>query len=80
MDRLWKTGAARRFSSFARRPSLFARPCAPAAAAFLGACVEGETLGEAALAASARDENFDFGQTLVELTEFGAFVDFTRKR
>ncbi len=52
----------------------------PEAAAFLGACVEGETLGEAALAASARDENFDFGRTLVELTEFGTFVDFTQGR
>ena len=51
----------------------------PPAAAFLGACGEGETLGEAALAAAAQDENFDFGRTLVELTEIGAFVDFTQE-
>ena len=51
----------------------------PTAAAFLGACGEGETLGEAALAAAAQDENFDFGRTLVELTEIGAFVDFTQE-
>jgi uncharacterized protein (UPF0276 family) len=50
----------------------------PAAAAFLCACGEGETLGEAALAAAAQDGNFDFGRTLVELTEIGAFVDFTQ--
>jgi uncharacterized protein len=46
------------------------------AAAFLRACMEGRTLGDAALAAAAQDKNFNFGQTLVELTEIGAFVDF----
>jgi hypothetical protein len=51
----------------------------PAVAAFLGACVDGETLGEAALAAATQDENFEFGRTLVELTEIGAFVDFTQE-
>jgi uncharacterized protein (UPF0276 family) len=50
------------------------------AAAFLLACVKGETLGEAALAATATDKNFDFGRTMVELTEIGALVDFIQRR
>jgi uncharacterized protein len=50
--------------------------CPPGPAAFLRACAEGKNLGEAALLASEQDDNFNFGQTLVELTQMGAIVDF----
>lgn len=55
-------------------------PCPPASAAFLRACLDGAPLGSAANAATQADENFDFGRTLVELTQIGAFVDFIRER
>jgi hypothetical protein len=55
---------------------LVRRPCRPGPAAFLRACAQGENLGQAARLASRHDENFDFGQTLVELTQMGAIVDF----
>lgn len=48
----------------------------PAVAAFLRACEEGVSLAEAAQAAEAVEPGFDFGQTLVGLTQAGAFVDF----
>jgi hypothetical protein len=48
-------------------------PCPPGAIAFLQACRTGKTLGAAAEAAG---RDFDFGQTLVELTRIGAIVDF----
>jgi uncharacterized protein (UPF0276 family) len=47
--------------------------CPPGARAFLQACHAGKTLGAAAEAAG---ENFDSGQTLIELTRIGAIVDF----
>jgi uncharacterized protein (UPF0276 family) len=47
--------------------------CPPGGNAFLHACRAEKTLGEAADAAG---ENFDFGGTLVELTRFGAVIDF----
>jgi hypothetical protein len=53
--------------------------CPPGASAFLQACQSGKTLGEAqeaAEVAEAAGENFDFGQSLVELTRIGAIVDF----
>ncbi len=58
------------------RAELAVLPCPPGAGAFLRACVEGRNLGEAAMAAGDAEENFDFGQTLVELTRIGAIVDF----
>ncbi len=48
----------------------------PGAAAFLSACGAGATLGEAAGAGQSAEAGFDFGQTLVALTEAGAFADF----
>jgi hypothetical protein len=56
---------------------LVIKPWPPGGAAFLRACIEGKSLGDAALLAGESDENFDFGQTLVELTLMGAIVDFT---
>ena len=50
--------------------------CPPGAVAFLRACLDGGTLGEAAQAASGAQDNFDFGKTLVELTGLGAIVAF----
>jgi uncharacterized protein (UPF0276 family) len=50
----------------------------PGVAAFLRACLDGETLAPAAQAAMEADENFDFGRTLVELTEIGAVADFAQ--
>jgi uncharacterized protein len=47
---------------------------APGAAAFLSACGAGATLGEAAEAGESAEPGFDFGQTLVALTEAGAFA------
>ncbi len=47
---------------------------APGAAAFLSACDAGATLGEAAEAGESAEPGFDFGQTLVALTEAGAFA------
>lgn len=52
--------------------------CPPGPAALLRAWLDGKTLGEAALAASAADETFDFGKTLVELTRLGAIVAFNQ--
>ncbi|WP_298354351.1 DUF692 family multinuclear iron-containing protein [Rhodoblastus sp.] len=49
---------------------------APGAAAFLSACGGGATLGEAAEAGDSAEPGFDFGQTLVALTEAGAFAAF----
>jgi uncharacterized protein (UPF0276 family) len=48
----------------------------PGAAAFLHGCARGATLAEAAAAGAQADDHFDFGGTLVALTEAGAFVDF----
>ena len=48
----------------------------PGAAAFLRACQKGAALAEAAQEAEAAEPGFDFGQTLVGLTQAGAFVDF----
>jgi hypothetical protein len=59
---------------------LLVKPCPPGAAAFLRACIEDKNLGDAALLASESDENFDFGQTLVELTLMGAIVDFAEQQ
>lgn len=58
------------------RAELAVRPCPPGASAFLRACAEGKNLGEAAMSAGEAEENFDFGQTLVELARIGAIVDF----
>jgi hypothetical protein len=58
---------------------LLVKPCPPGEAAFVRACIEGQELGEAALLAGDSDQNFDFGQTLVELTRIGAIVDFTER-
>ncbi len=44
--------------------------CPPGAASLLRACLEHKLLGEAAQAATATDPDFDFGRTLVELTEY----------
>ncbi|MGO8737280.1 MNIO family bufferin maturase [Rhodoblastus sp.] len=49
---------------------------APGGAAFLSACGAGASLGQAAQAGLAAEPGFDFGQTLVALTEAGAFADF----
>jgi uncharacterized protein (UPF0276 family) len=48
----------------------------PGAAAFLRACRQGAALALAARAGEAVEPGFDFGQTLVSLTQAGAFVDF----
>ncbi len=58
------------------RAELLMQICPPGAAAFLRACTDGKNLGEAAFQAREQDENFNFGQTLVELTRMGAIVDF----
>jgi hypothetical protein len=55
-------------------------PCPPAHAAFLRACLDGAALGSAASAAAQADEDFDFGRTLVDLTQIGAFVDFIHEK
>ena len=52
---------------------------APGAAAFLSACGAGATLGEAAEAGETAEPGFDFGQTLVALTQAGAFAGFVRE-
>ncbi len=49
---------------------------APGPAAFLSACSAGATLGQAAEAGEFAEPGFDFGQTLVALTEAGAFAEF----
>lgn len=46
------------------------------AAAFLDACAKGAPLAEAAEAGAKTEVHFDFGATLVALTQAGAFVDF----
>lgn len=48
----------------------------PGAAVFLHACAKGATLAEAAGAGAQAEDHFDFGGTLVALTQAGAFVDF----
>jgi uncharacterized protein (UPF0276 family) len=60
------------------RPQAEARLVAisPGAAAFLRACGENATLAEGAEAGARAEDNFDFGATLVALTQAGAFVDF----
>jgi uncharacterized protein (UPF0276 family) len=60
------------------RPQAEARLIAisPGAAAFLHACAENATLAEAAEAGARAEVHFDFGATLVALTQAGAFVDF----
>ena len=60
------------------RPDAEARlaALAPGAAAFLSACGAGATLGEAAEAGDSAEPGFDFGQTLIALTEAGAFAGF----
>jgi uncharacterized protein (UPF0276 family) len=60
------------------RPQAEARliEISPGAAAFLHACAKGATLAEAAGAGAQAKDHFDFGGTLVALTQAGAFVDF----
>jgi uncharacterized protein len=48
----------------------------PGAAAFVHACAKGATLAEAAETGAKAEDYFDFGGTLVALTQAGAFVDF----
>ncbi|MDI9848732.1 DUF692 family protein [Rhodoblastus sp. 17X3] len=60
------------------RPQAEARLIAisPGAAAFLDACAKGATLAKASEAGARVEVHFDFGATLVALTQAGAFVDF----